>query len=158
MVLEEVDLLALAQETAGLISILAEEKNQELRVNGEHSVIVLADRSLLSQAVLNLIDNAIKFSPGGVPIEVSVNRDEHCHPCLNVADHGPGIPLSERSHIFERFYRLQRSRDGVPGGVGLGLAIARWAVEANDGVISVGDTPGGGATFRIAFPTNQQSP
>ncbi len=158
MAFEELDLLAFARETAGLISILAEEKEQVLSVTGEVDLFVQADRSVLGQAVLNLIDNAIKFSPGGSPIEVKVMRGRHSQAWLDVADHGPGIPPSQRSLIFERFYRLHRSRDGGPVGVGLGLAIAKWAVEANGGRITVEDTEGRGTTFRISLPLSLHKP
>ena len=146
---EEFDLLMFVRDTAGLISILAEERGQSLRVEGEAGLLVSADRSLLSQAVLNLIDNAIKFSPEGSEILLHVGRQDQDCAWFEVIDHGRGIPVAERERIFERFYRLDRARTRGHGGAGLGLAIARWAVEANGGVVRAGDTEGGGSTFRV---------
>jgi heavy metal sensor kinase len=146
---EEFDLLMFAREIAGLISILAEERGQSLRVEGEDGLIVSADRSLLSQAVLNLLDNAIKFSPERSEILLHVGRQDTVCAWLEVIDRGPGIPVAERERIFERFYRLNRAQTRGHGGTGLGLAIARWAVEANGGVVRVVETEGGGSTFRV---------
>jgi signal transduction histidine kinase len=146
---EDFDLLMFARETVGLISILAEERGQSLRVEGDTGLMVVADRSLLSQALLNLIDNAIKFSPEGSELLLRGGRRDEVCAWLEVIDHGPGIPVAERERIFERFYRLDRARTGGHGGVGLGLAIARWAVEANGGVVRVEETEGGGSTFRL---------
>jgi signal transduction histidine kinase len=146
---EEFDLLMFARETAGLISILAEERGQSLRVEGDAGLMVTADRSLLSQAVLNLIDNAIKFSPERSEILIHVARQDEVNAWLEVIDRGPGIPVAERERIFERFYRLNRARTGGDGGAGLGLAIARWAIEANGGAVRVEETDGGGSTFRV---------
>ncbi len=152
----ELDLLEFARETAGLIGILADEKGQTLNVGGDAGVVVLADRSLLSQALLNLIDNAIKFSPGQSAIQVRVSRKAAGFGCLEVTDCGPGIPVEEREHIFERFYRLDRSRERERGGAGLGLAIARWAIELNGGRVRVEVAEGAGSTFRVDLPLSQK--
>jgi len=145
-------LLAVAGEAAGLLEVLAEEKRQKLTVEGEASLTVNGDRVFLRQAALNLIDNAIKYSPVGGNIWVRVGR-EGDRAVLEVADDGPGVPLEHRAQVFNRFYRVDKARSREAGGAGLGLAITRWAVEAHGGTIAV-ESPGEepGATFRVVLP------
>lgn len=105
----------------------------------------------LETALVNLLDNAIKYAAGGGSVEVEALADGgEVH--VRVVDHGPGIPLSERQRIFERFYRLDKARSRQLGGTGLGLSIVKHAVEKMGGRVWVEDTPGGGATFVIALP------
>lgn len=150
---EPLDLLAFVQTTANVMSVLAEEKEQRLEIESTAGVLQYADRLLLGQAVLNLVDNAIKFSPPRSKITVTVSRNNATQDCIAVTDEGPGIPPSEQELIFERFYR--GNKDGA-GGAGLGLAIARWAVEAHGGTLRVESREGAGATFLISLP--HQSP
>jgi heavy metal sensor kinase len=152
---EQIDLLSFSQETAGLLTILAEEKGQNLTVEGQPGVVVAADRSLLSQALLNVVDNAIKFSPSNGTITLKVGSLSASEAYVDVSDSGPGIPPTERERIFERFYTLP-TRNST--GTGLGLAIARWAIEANSGTIIVESANGPGSTFRIALPLQHAAP
>jgi heavy metal sensor kinase len=148
---ERLDLLHFAQSSAGLITILAEEKEQRFVINGSSGVFVNADSSLLSQALLNLLDNAIKFSPTGTEIAITVGNDGEGTAFLDVVDSGVSIPATERERIFERFYRL--ANEGERHGTGLGLAISRWAVEANGGSLFImNDKAHSGNTFRITLP------
>jgi signal transduction histidine kinase len=78
--------------------------------------------------------------------------------CISFADNGPGIPLGDQAHIFERFYRVYKDRSRDAGGTGLGLSIVKNIVEAHGGAVSVESTPGSGATFRISLPVNQGVP
>lgn len=151
---EQFDLSAFAEETTGIISILAEEKKQSFHFNGRPGIVVSADRVLLSQALLNLIDNAIKFTPVGGEINVNVDRDEKNRGFIEVIDSGPGIPPTEQERIFDRFYRL-KNKNG--GGAGLGLAIALWAVEANGGTIRVRSSESSGSNFSIIFSQKESS-
>ncbi len=148
-----VDLADLAREVAGDLEVLAEEKR--LRVQVEHdgrTVAATADRATLRQAVINLLDNAIKYSDEGATITVTA-RQAAALSILEVADAGPGIEPRHLPHIFERFYRADPSRSRGPrSGAGLGLAIARWAVEANGGRIEVESEPSRGSVFRIVLP------
>ncbi len=114
-------------------------------------VVVTGDDLRLRQAVANLVRNALVHTPAGSPVEVTL-QPENGHAEIDVIDHGPGVPAAHRERIFERFHRAdpQRSRD--QGGSGLGLSIASAVVNAHGGKISVVETPGGGATFRIELP------
>ncbi len=147
--LEEMDALHFVRETINLLSVLAEEKEQQLIVEGKTGMPLLADRTLLSHGLMNLLDNAIKFSPVGSKIVVTVHQDESETTLIDMADAGPGIPEDEQDRIFERFYRVHQS--GGPGS-GLGLAIARWTVEAHGGVLTVQSRTGSGSTFSITLP------
>jgi signal transduction histidine kinase len=111
---------------------------------------VVADRVTLRQAVLNLLDNAIKHSPEEAAIEVVVGR-AGADAILEVVDNGPGIAPEHLPHVFERFYRADQARARSSGGAGLGLAIARWAVEANGGRIEVESAVHRGSVFRIVL-------
>ena len=112
--------------------------------------MVYADRVLLRQAIVNLIDNAVKYSPLGGVISVRVGQESN-QAFVEVEDSGPGIAPEHRAHIFERFYRVDRGRSRDSGGAGLGLAIVKWAVEAHGGQVSLvcGD---GGCIFGIRLP------
>ncbi len=114
-------------------------------------VVITGDDLRLRQAVANLVRNALVHTPAGSPVEVTL-QPENGHAEIGVIDHGPGVPAAHRERIFERFHRAdpQRSRD--QGGSGLGLSIASAVVNAHGGRISVAETPGGGATFRIELP------
>ena len=110
-----------------------------------------ADRLVLREAITNVVDNAIKYSPRGSSIEVRIHADRD-RAILAVADQGPGIAAEHRERIFDRFFRLDEARSRDAGGTGLGLAIARWAVEANGGSISVKEGTNGGSIFEIVLP------
>jgi heavy metal sensor kinase len=143
-------LLDVAREASGLVEVLAEEKDQRLRVEGDTHAMVSADRVLLRQAIVNLIDNAVKYSPLGGAISVRVGQEAN-QAIVEVEDSGPGIAPEHRAHIFERFYRVDGGRSRESGGAGLGLAIVKWAIEAHAGQVSLvcGD---GGCTFGIRLP------
>jgi heavy metal sensor kinase len=147
---EPVDLGQLAREVVASLGILAEERQQRLRVDAADHVQVLADRLVLRDALTNVVDNAIKYSPNGSTIDVRVQRDGD-RGTVSVTDEGPGIPAEHRERIFDRFYRIDEGRSRDLGGTGLGLAIARWAVETNGGHISV-DSTDRGSVFRVVVP------
>ena len=112
---------------------------------------VLADRDRLGQVLINLLDNAVKFTPEGGRIEVSA-RPSSGRVVLSVKDNGVGIPPEDIGRIFERFYRVGRSRDRREGGTGLGLAIAKHLTQAMGGTIEVESSTGSGTTFRVSLP------
>jgi heavy metal sensor kinase len=147
---ERVDLGSLARDVVDHLSVLAEDKSQTLGVDVEAPVSVDVDRVVLRQAVINLLDNAIKFTPVNGTIRVTVNR-RLSEAVLEVRDSGPGIPAEQRALIFERFYRIDKGRSRDTGGVGLGLSIARWAAEVNEGRIEVDSPPEGGSVFRVVL-------
>jgi signal transduction histidine kinase len=141
-----VDLLELAAEVRQLLAVLADEKSQTVEVEADGPVLALCDRATVRQAVVNVLDNAIRHGPEGQRIRVAVRSGP---PSISVADEGPGIAREHLPRIFDRFYRIDPARSRDSGGTGLGLAIARWAVEANGGRIDVESEVGRGTTFRI---------
>ena len=147
---EAVELGRLCRDVVSSMGILAEERGQRLTVDGD-GVVVEVDRLILREAITNVVDNAIKYSPKGATIDIRV-AGEGPQAVLTVADSGPGIAPEHRERIFDRFFRTDEARSRDLGGAGLGLAIARWAVEVNGGQISVLGGPAGGSIFRIALP------
>ncbi len=100
---------------------------------------------------MNLIDNAVKYTPEGGKIKVRVLAKERSA-AIEVADTGPGIPKEHQERVFDRFYRVDNARSRELGGAGLGLSIARWAVEAHGGRIELESEVGKSCTFRIVLP------
>lgn len=148
---ERVSLTELAREVIKQLGVLAEEKKQSLLVESAGPVYAMVDRPVLRQAVVNLVDNAIKYSPEGGSVRVVV-QDQPRGPTLEVIDTGPGVGMEHRERIFDRFYRVDKARSREMGGTGLGLAIARWAVEVHGGRIELESEEGRGSTFRITLP------
>jgi signal transduction histidine kinase len=112
---------------------------------------VQGDPDHLRQLLLILADNAVKYTPAGGRVSLTAQRENGCLR-LEVADTGVGISREDQVRIFERFYRADRARS--PGGVGLGLAIARWIAEEHDGEIAVRSSPGQGSLFRVDLPVS----
>lgn len=110
-----------------------------------------ADYSRLKQVLLNLIDNAIKYSEIDTPIAFKLNQLED-RAIVEVCDRGYGIPLQQQARIFERFYRVDESRSHTTGGCGLGLSIVKTLVEGMGGSVSVQSKLGEGSTFTISLP------
>jgi heavy metal sensor kinase len=148
--LEQVDLTGLVNEVRETLLVLAEEKNQQIGTIAE-KVTVLADRELLRLALLNLVHNAIRYSAEGLMISLRVRRQE-TNAVAEVIDQGPGVAPEHQLKIFERFYRVDKARSRASGGAGLGLAIARWAIERQGGHIELESQPGRGSLFRIVMP------
>jgi heavy metal sensor kinase len=147
----------LVQESIGIVSVLAEEKRQAILSSGDACLRIFADRGSLRMVFINLLDNAVKYSPAGSTIRVewraqAGRRGDSGMVEVTVADQGPGVAREDRERVFERFYRVDEARDREAGGVGLGLAIAKWAVEANGGRIILDESPQGGALFRVSLP------
>jgi heavy metal sensor kinase len=151
---EPVDLGTLARDAAGSLGLLAEERRQQVRVDTEAAVVVDVDRMLLREAVTNVLDNAIKYSPPSSVIDVQVAQTNG-HGVLRIADEGPGIPDAQRERVFDRFFRLDEDRSREHGGMGLGLSIAKWAVEVNGGRISVDPNEPHGCVFCIVLPATR---
>jgi two-component system, OmpR family, sensor histidine kinase SenX3 len=114
-------------------------------------LVVAGDRSQLVSAVTNLLDNAVKYSEPGEPIEVDATVGDGTI-CISVRDHGIGIPARDLERIFERFYRVDRARSRATGGTGLGLSIVRHVAQAHGGDVTVESTEGEGSTFRLRVP------
>jgi heavy metal sensor kinase len=148
---EPIDLGQLTQDVVSSLAILAEERTQRLRVDVSDRAVVTVDRLVLREAITNILDNAIKYSPRGSSIDIRV-RVEGDHAILDIADEGAGIAEEHRERIFDRFFRLDEGRSRDSGGTGLGLAIAKWAVEVNGGRITVEEGLNGGSVFRVTLP------
>jgi heavy metal sensor kinase len=142
----------LARAAASLFEVLIEEKNQRITVEGDDTVKMQGDRVFLSQALVNIIHNAIKYSPHGGTISVQVESEAGGGIRIAVADSGPGIAPEHAVRIFDRFYRVDESRSRQAGGAGLGLSIAQWAVRIHGGDIHLETTRGAGCTFQILLP------
>ncbi|BCY08667.1 HAMP domain-containing sensor histidine kinase [Actinoplanes sp. L3-i22] len=144
---EPVDLDVLAGETVADARILAPER--ELRYRGAPAV-VLGDAGRLAQVLRNLVGNALQHTPAGGAVSVTVLAGAGAHTVL-VTDSGPGIPVQDLPHLFERFWRADPARS-APGGSGLGLAIAQSLVAMHHGTIAVRSAAGSGTTFTVTLP------
>jgi signal transduction histidine kinase len=107
---------------------------------------------ILRHAIVNLLDNAIKYSPAESSIFLRVHQGEGNTAILDVIDQGPGIPMEHQPYVFDRFYRVDKARTREWGGTGLGLSITRWAVEAHGGEITLISKEERGTTFRVSLP------
>jgi heavy metal sensor kinase len=150
-----VDLGQLTRDAVASLAVLAEERHQSVNVDAPAGVAVTADRLVLREAITNVLDNAIKYSPQSSTIEVRVQALDG-DAVLTVADEGPGIAAMHRGRIFDRFFRVDEGRSRDEGGTGLGLSIAKWAVEANRGEITVENGARGGSVFRVALPLGRE--
>jgi heavy metal sensor kinase len=145
---EDVDVVALAEEVVQHLAVLAEEKGQALMVDARDTPHALADRLVLRQALINLVDNAIKFTPPHGRISVRVSTPGAV--AIDVIDTGPGVAPEASARIFDRFYRASVSATGS----GLGLSIARGTLERTGGRLTLESTGPEGSTFRITLPVN----
>lgn len=167
------DLLLLAKAEAGNLSLAYEPveldtlllevyrharilgSGLDIKIGEEDQVTVLGDADKLKQLLLNLVDNAIKYTPKGGQITLGLAREDGWAR-LTVADTGVGIPPEHLPHIFERFYRVDRARSRGGGGAGLGLSIAQWIAQAHGGRITVESEVGRGTTFTVWLPIAPQ--
>jgi heavy metal sensor kinase len=144
---EPIALRDLAEDVIGHLGVLAEEQKQVIEVAATGAPAALGDRMVLRQALINLVDNAIKFSGVSGRIRIRL-AEESGQATIDVSDTGPGIPADARDRIFDRFYRATTNATGT----GLGLSLARGAVEANGGRLTLETTGPTGSTFRITLP------
>jgi signal transduction histidine kinase len=151
---EPIDLRDLAEEVATQLAVLAEEKQQSLTIEPHGRAQTIGDRLMLRQAVINLLDNAIKYTPAGGEIQLRVSETPTAT-ILEVQDSGPGVPEWARQRIFDRYYRADAAGWPDLTGSGLGLSISKWAVEANGGTLELESSSGSGSTFRITLPSTR---
>jgi two-component system OmpR family sensor kinase len=144
-----VDLAALVADACSDARVSDPERTITTRVTAP--LIVAGDEQRLRQMLANLLRNALVHTEPGTPVEAEL-RGEQGWAVLQVIDHGPGIPVAARTRIFERFHRADPERSRDQGGSGLGLSIVAGVVGAHRGRVTVLDTPGGGATFRVELP------
>ena len=149
---DQVDIGAVVAAAADRISETAEQRDIKVIVSTDTDMVpVRGSRLHLESAVFNLLDNAVKFSEPGGRVDVGVEADQSTL-TVSVTDEGVGIPATERSRIFERFYRVDRARSRNTGGTGLGLSIVRHVALNHGGDVSVTSREGYGAQFTITLP------
>jgi heavy metal sensor kinase len=145
------DLAELAVTTADQMSLLAEDKHITVIRDFSGPVMIQGDRARLKQVVVNLLDNAIKYSAAGGRISLKITP-ENGYAVLDVADDGVGIPAEALPHVFKRFFRVDGSRSRDQGGAGLGLSIVKSICDAHGARVEVSSTPGRGSRFRVRQP------
>jgi len=148
---EPVNLGALAAAAASQVQPAAERKEIEVHLEAGPDITLQADEDLLLQLLLNLLDNALKYTPRAGHVTVGWETNGEAVD-LWVRDTGIGIAADQLEQIFDRFYRVDRARSRAVGGSGLGLSISRWIAEAHGGTISVRSRPGHGTTFTVTLP------
>ncbi|MCL2287044.1 MAG: cell wall metabolism sensor histidine kinase WalK [Firmicutes bacterium] len=145
------DLNLLVEEILKRLSPLAEQKNIALIYEAERPVQINADEIKLSLAISNIVENGIKYTPKGGTVRVTVDSD-YQFALITIQDTGIGIPEEEQDKIFNRFYRVDKTRHRETGGTGLGLSISRATVLLHDGSISINSVPDQGSIFVIRLP------
>ncbi|MGE0591761.1 MAG: sensor histidine kinase [Vicinamibacterales bacterium] len=148
---EVIDLNELADDVAAHLGVLAEEKRQSIAIERDGTPRARGERLVLRQALINLVFNAIKYTPVGGRIRLRV-AEVGDRAVIDVIDSGPGIPPGPQARIFERYFRVGDVPGVDEGGTGLGLSIARWAIESSGGQLTLEHTGPAGSAFRIALP------
>ena len=143
------DLAALVAQVADLYDLVADEKGTTLAVEPSPPLVVSVDATRVRQAVANLVDNALKYTPPGGRVRVSVGRDQE-YAVVTVQDDGPGVDPEDRPRIWDRLYRADKSRS--ERGLGLGLSVVRAIAEAHGGTATVEEAAGGGSRFALRLP------
>jgi two-component system phosphate regulon sensor histidine kinase PhoR len=152
VILEEGSLSKVLSEAIEVCNHKAVDKKITIRLDCEDQLTAMINPALLEQAVVNLIDNAVKFSGEGTSVEVGAKKTDD-RIIIQVRDHGSGIENVHLGRIFERFYRVDKGRSRQLGGTGLGLSIVRHIALAHGGEVGVESTPGVGSTFSIILPS-----
>lgn len=148
---EDVKLKPLLAELAQDLDLLVQDKGLTLELGAMDELKVRGDRIKLKQLFLNILDNAVRYTPGGGTITASLVR-RNGHAVASIADTGIGIPAEHLPFIFDRFYRVDKSRTASDGGTGLGLSIAMSVAKIHGGGIEVESEPDKGTTFRVVLP------
>jgi two-component system phosphate regulon sensor histidine kinase PhoR len=157
LLLDDVDIGRVVAESVERLRPFAERHGITLETAIDSELpLVRGEPSRLGQVLINLVHNAVKFSPSGRPVEVLVSREAN-EVVTRVVDHGIGIAATDLPRIFERFYKADRSRT-TGGGTGLGLAIARHIVEGHGGRLTVESIEGSGSSFSIVLPAAMPAP
>jgi signal transduction histidine kinase len=152
--LEKVTISNIIKEAVDMVAVTAKEKNISISVSCPPELKVKAYSSLLVQAIVNLLDNGIKYSSKNSPITVLAYNQGKL--IIEVKDKGIGIPAEHIDRIFERFYRADRSRSREAGGTGLGLSIVRHIALLHRGIVEAESHTGEGSTFRLKLPLATQ--
>ena len=151
------DLIKIIENSVLKIRMTAKNKNQSLSFKtNEESLIAYLDSDRIEQVVLNILSNAIKYTPDHGKIEVALEKAEQ-HAAIKIIDNGIGIPKEDIPRLFERFYRVDKARSRELGGTGLGLSIARQIIEAHDGTIQISSSEGDGTEVVIILPLKEKT-
>jgi len=148
---EHTALEAIIREAVEVCSYKAREKKIEIKIKCDPELAANVNAIFLEQALVNLVDNAIKYSDEGSAVEIDAVKNAD-RIVVRVCDHGTGIEKEHLSRIFERFYRVDKARSRQMGGTGLGLSIVKHIGRMHKGDVSVESTPGVGSTFTISIP------
>ena len=147
----ELDLSELARSTAEQMRLMAEDRGTAIELSGLQRAVIQGDRSRIKQIIVNLLDNAIRFTPAGGSVMLRTSEDEACA-LLEVIDTGVGIPEASLPLVFDRFYRADEARSRDDGGAGLGLSIVKSICSMHGADIEVSSQAGKGSCFRVRFP------
>jgi heavy metal sensor kinase len=153
----DVDLAELALNTAEHMQLMAEDRGVGINVSELRKTVIQADRARLKQIIVNLLDNAIRFTRRGGTVSLRTTVDS-AGSVLEVADTGVGIPYTAIPHVFDRFFRVDEARSREDGGAGLGLAIVKSICLAHGAEIEVESRPEVGSCFRVTFPRRSRAP
>jgi two-component system phosphate regulon sensor histidine kinase PhoR len=148
----EADIVDVIQTAIHVCRTKAEEKKIAVHVAGNAPVFMLMDKPLLEQAIVNILDNAIKYSEPESAIDITVKETDEKQLMIRITDYGIGIPREHLPRLFERFYRVDKARSRKVGGTGLGLSIVKHIVAAHGGTVEAESTPGKGSTFTLRLP------
>ena len=152
---ENIDLGLTAEKVVRKLMPIASNKNIEMIMDFRGKTQLVADKDRMEQLLFVLIDNAIKFTPAGGKVFIFIckeNKTTNSEVVIEVKDSGIGMTEEEQKHVFERFYRADKSRSREAGGTGLGLSIAAWIVDAHKGKINVNSEHGNGSKFSVRIP------
>ncbi|TMI72906.1 MAG: HAMP domain-containing protein [Bacillati bacterium ANGP1] len=154
-----VDLTALCRESVEAMGLWIEERKVTVQVSGEGDTTAEVDPDRLRQVVQNLLHNAVRFTPAGGRVRITVRetaREQNQWVALEVEDEGPGIPAENLTRVFEPFYREDPSRSRASGGTGMGLAVVRLLVHVHGGDVRAENRPAGGSRFVVELPAQQE--
>src|SRR6266700_4357645 len=151
---EPVNISSMTESLAEQLEPVAASKDVSISCKCDSDVILRGDAAWVERIILNLADNAIKFTPTGGHVQIKLSRADSSA-ILDIADDGIGISPDDVPHIFERFYRADPSRSNRADGAGLGLSLVKWAVDQHRGSIQVESTPGHGTRFTVRLPLSQ---
>ena len=146
-----VDVLPVLEQVMRMMSLVAQEKDIDLVYDAAECCLVWATKDEIYQVIYNLTDNAVKYSPAGSAVHVSLDAEDGWI-VLAVKDNGAGIPEEDLPRIFERFYRVDKARSRQAGGTGLGLAIVSDTVKKRNGTVAAANRPTGGTVFTVRWP------
>jgi signal transduction histidine kinase len=147
---EEIDLAGLVREACELFEPIAEDKRVDLSCDVPNKSYLVGDNRMIQRMLSNLLDNAIKYTPVGGTVSVSLSENDERDAVITIEDTGIGISPSDLTRIFDRFYRCDQSRSKP--GIGLGLSLARAIARAHGGEITATSTPNQGSTFTATLP------